>query len=247
MDLGLDGRVAMVAGASSGLGLAIAKELAAEGARVSICARHEDTLAAALAELPGDGHLAEPLDVRDQRAVARWVDRTVDECGALHIVVANAGGSPSGPATKFDLYAYREAVELNLLSQIGIVQAALGHIRAAGWGRILFITGQAVKQPIPNLALSNTARAGVVGYAKSLMHDLGTGEITVNVLAPGSFDTARLRQISGGAPSAEGIPLGRVGTPEELAAVAAFLASTRASYLTGSVIAVDGGSVRSAT
>ena len=245
MDLGLNDKVALVAGASSGLGLATARALAAEGARVSIGARNPQRLEAALELLPGEGHLAQPVDVRDEQGGAAWVERTAAECGGLHIVVANAGGPPAGGATDFDLAAYRDAVELSLLSQIGMVQAALPHLQSAGWGRVLFVTSQFVKQPSPGLALSNTARVGVVGYAKSLVAALGAGDITVNVLAPGSHDTPRLRQMHGGEPSAEGIPLGRVGRPEELAAVATFLASEQASYVTGSTIAVDGGSVRS--
>lgn len=245
MDLGLTGKVAMVAGGSSGLGLAIARALAAEGATVSIGARDAERLDRALTSLPGDGHIAESVDVRDEQGVRRWVERTVTECGALHIVVANAGGPPAGPATQFDLATYREAVELSLLSQIGMVQTALPHLQSVGWGRVLFVTSQSVKQPIGGLALSNTARVGVVGYAKSLVAALGAGDITVNVLAPGSHDTPRLRQLHGGEPSAEGIPLGRVGRPEEFGAVAAFLASEQASYITGSTIAVDGGSIGS--
>lgn len=246
MDLGLHGKVAMVAGASSGLGLAVARELAAEGASVSLGARDPDRLAAALAELPGAGHTTFSVDVRDADSVQAWVDATVAELGSLHIVVANAGGPPAGTATAFDLDDYRAALELSLLSQIAIVQAALPHLRHSGWGRVLFITSQTVKQPIPQLALSNTARAGVAGYAKSLVADLGPGDITVNVLAPGSHDTPRLRQLAGGGePSADGIPLGRIGRPEEFAAAAAFLASQRASYITGLVMQIDGGSVRS--
>lgn len=245
MDLGLQGRVALVAGGSSGLGLAVAQELAAEGARVSIGARGADRLDAALATLPGSGHIAQPVDVTDPGAVQAWVDRTVAECGGLHIVLANAGGPPAGPATGFDVSQYRDALELSLLSQISLVSAALPHLRAAGWGRVLFVTTQYLKQPSPTMALSNTARAGVAGYAKSLMHDVAGDGITVNVLAPGSHDTPRLRQLAGGEPTAEGIPVGRIGRPEEFGAAAAFLASERAAYITGVVLPIDGGSVRS--
>ena len=150
MDLGLDGKVALVAGASSGLGLAVARELAAEGCHVAIGARDHARAEAAAAEFGGQ---ATAVDVRDQEAVRRWVDRTVEAFGALHVVVANAGGPPPGPATAHPLGAYRDAVELNLLSSIGLVQAALPHLRAAGWGRILFVTSIAVKKPIPNLEL----------------------------------------------------------------------------------------------
>lgn len=245
MDFGLKGKVALVAGGSSGLGRAVAQELAAEGAVVSLGARSADRLDTALQQLPGEGHTSFVVDVLDAAAVQAWVDHTVTRCGAVHIVLANAGGPPPGTATQFGLDEYRAAVELNLLAQIGIVQAALPHLRAAGWGRVLFVTSQYVKQPSPYLALSNTARVGVVGYAKSLVADLGAGDITVNVLAPGAHDTPRLRELQGGEPSAEGIPLGRVGRPEELAAAAAFLASERAGYITGVVLQVDGGSVRS--
>lgn len=246
MDLGLNGKVALVAGASSGLGLAIARELAAEGARVSIAARDPEKLATSLKQLPGEGHLARAVDVNDAAAVGAWVDDTVAECGALHIVVANAGGPPAGSATAFALDDYRRAVETNMLSQIGMVQKALPHLQAADWGRILFVTSRSVKTPMLNLALSNTARVGVVAYAKSLVADLGAGNITVNVLAPGSHDTPRLRELSGGQlPSADGIPLGRVGQPEEFAAAATFLASERAGYITGVVLQVDGGAVDS--
>ena len=245
MDLGLQSRVALVAGGSSGLGLAVAQELAAEGATVSIGARDPERLEDALASLSGSGHIAQPVDVTDAAAVQAWVERTVAECGGLHIVLANAGGPPAGRATTFDVGEYRAAIELSLLSQISMVSAALPHLRAAGWGRVLFVTTQYLKQPSPTMALSNTARAGVAGYAKSLMHDVAADGITVNVLAPGAHDTPRLRQLAGGEPSADGIPVGRVGRPEEFAAAAAFLASDRAAYITGVVLPIDGGSVRS--
>lgn len=250
MDLGLQGRVAAVAGASSGLGLAIARALAAEGADVAIAARDKERLDAARAELDavGGGRVtATPVDVRDTPAVTRWIDATADELGALHIVVPNAGGPPGGPATAFDLDAYRDAVELNLLSQIAITQAALPHLRAAGWGRVLYVASLSVKQPIPTLALSNTARAGVAGYAKSLVADLGDAGITVNVLAPGYHATSRLEEIlddDARAAITGDIPLGRLGDPADFGAVAAFLASEQAGYITGAVIAIDGGSSR---
>lgn len=253
MDLGLRGRVALVAGASSGLGLAIAVELAREGAHVSIASRSSERLADATARVDaaGDGRVLRfALDVRDEAAVGCWVDETASTLGGVDIVVANAGGPPAGMATAFDLDGYRDALELNLLSSIGLVQVALPHVRRSPQGRILFVTSITVKQPVPGLALSNTARAGVVGYAKSLMYELGDSGVTVNVLAPGLTRTARLEQLAGGdaeaglAAMASDIPLGRVGEPEEFAAAAAFLASRRASFITGTVMGVDGGAVR---
>lgn len=250
MDLGLQGRVAAVAGASSGLGLAIARALAAEGVDVAIAARDRERLDAARAELSavGDGRvIAMSVDVRDTRDVTRWIDAAADELGGLHIVVPNAGGPPGGTATAFDVDAYRDAVELNLLSQIAITQAALPHLRAAGWGRVLYVASVSVKQPIPTLALSNTARAGVVGYAKSLVADLGDAGITVNVLAPGYHATGRLEEILDDDARARitgDIPLGRMGDPADFGAIAAFLAGEQAGYVTGAVIPIDGGSTR---
>jgi len=245
MDLGLRGKVAVIGGGSSGLGLAVAKELAAEGAHVSIASRSADKLARAAAEIGGEVHTA-VVDVRDQAAVQAWIDGAAAAFGAVHIVVANAGGPPPGPATAFDLDAYRAAIEVNLLGSIATVQAALPHLRAAGWGRILFVTSQGVRRPIPHLALSNTARPGILGYAMSLVHDLGGSGITVNVLAPGLTRTARLEELAGNDPAAidamgRAVPIGRVGEAGEFAAIAVFLASERASYVTGAVIPVDGG------
>jgi 3-oxoacyl-[acyl-carrier protein] reductase len=250
MDLGLQGRVAAVAGASSGLGLAIARALAAEGAHVAIAARDADRLEAARAQLDsvGDGRItATPVDVLDTDAVTAWIDGTAAELGGLHVVVPNAGGPPAGPATAFDLDAYRDAVELNLLSQIAITQAALPHLRAAGWGRVLYVASISVKQPIPTLALSNAARAGIAGYATSLVADLTDAGITVNVLAPGYHATDRLTEIlDDDARDAitDGIPLRRLGDPDDFGAVAAFLASEQAGYITGAVVPIDGGYAR---
>lgn len=248
MDLGLRGRAAAVAGASSGLGLAIARSLAAEGADVAICARDRERLAVAAAEVDavGAGRVsATPLDVRDADAVTTWIDATTEAFGRLDIVVPNAGGPPGGGATAFDVDAYRDAVELNLLSQIAITQAALPHLRAAGRGRVIFVTSVSVKQPIPALALSNTARAGVAGYAKSLVADLGDAGITVNLLAPGYHATDRLEEVLTDDAAREAIladiPLGRLGDPADFGAVAAFLASDQAGYITGAVIGIDGG------
>lgn len=250
MELGLAGKVAMVAGGTAGIGLATARALMAEGATVSICGRDPARLAVALTELGGTAS-GRALDVRDGDAVRGFVADTVAEHGALHIVVANAGGPPAGGTDAHDLDGYREALELALLSQIGLAQAALPHLRKAGWGRILLVASETVRQPIPEYALSNVVRPGLVGYAKSLVRELGASGITVNVLAPGYTATAPV--LDGLSPSSDvdsqlaevaaraGIPLGRVARPAEIAAVATFLASEPAGFITGTVQVVDGG------
>ncbi len=242
MDLGLNDKVALIAGGSSGLGFSVAQALRADGAKISIGGRDPDRLAAAAERLGGDV-LTHAVDVRDEAAVSDWVDAVVDAYGTLHIVVANSGGPPQGPATDFEVSDYREALENNTLSSIALVEYALPHLQAAGWGRILFIASSSARVPIATLALSNTARAAVSGYAKSLVTALGPGEITVNVLAPGTIRTPRIESLgSDFRKNAEArTPLGRIGEPEEFGAVAAFLASTRASFVTGAVVPIDGG------
>lgn len=259
MDLGLRGRTAMVAGGSAGLGFSCARDLLAAGANVAIASRSSDRLARAAEELRA-GVPAAPtgerpevtttsLDVADLEAARAWVDDTRSHFGSVDIVIANAGGPPTGSATEVGIEQYRQAIDTNLIASINLADAAIGPMRAAGWGRILFIASISAKQPVSNLALSNTARAGLLGYAKSLAGTVAADGVTVNVLAPGFTRTARLLEAVGEENIAQladaQIPAGRVGEPEEFAAAAAFLASERASFITGVVLPVDGGSVLS--
>jgi 3-oxoacyl-[acyl-carrier protein] reductase len=261
MDLGLEGRVALVAAASKGLGRAIAEELAREGARLMICARGEEALMQARAAIEDDTGaqvLAEPADVSSPADVVRVVEACAAALGPVDILVTNAGGPPAGPFESHSPEAWRDAVALNLESTVNLCRAVLPAMKERRWGRILNVTSIAVKQPVENLILSNSVRAAVTGFARTLANEVAPYGVTVNNLMPGYTRTERLEelaernaQLRGSDPAEERsrwereIPMGRLGEPREFAALAAFLASERASYITAQSIAVDGGWIRS--
>jgi 3-oxoacyl-[acyl-carrier protein] reductase len=260
MDLGLKGKVAVVAAASKGLGRACALELAREGCAVAICAREQAALYAAAEEISSaTGARVVPVvaDMTKAEEIERFIATARGELGDPLILVTNAGGPPAGYFDDFDDAAWQRAFELTLMSTVRLIRAALPGMRAAGWGRIVNITSITVKQPIDNLLLSNAIRPGVIGLAKSLATQLANQGITINNVAPGNTLTDRQRVLAEARAQREGrsaeeliaeagasIPAGRVGQPEELAAVVAFLASTRASYVTGTTLLVDGGAAR---
>ena len=250
MDLALSSTAAIVCGASSGMGLAIAQELAAEGCGVTMLARNPERLEEAAAGVPGA--VAVPGDVRDAAALTEAVECTVGERGRLDIIVNNAGGPPPGTFDSTPEEAWSDAFELSLHSAIRLTRLALPHLRRSGRGRIVNITSWSVREPIPNLMLSNAIRPGVVGWAKSLAQELGPDGITVNTIAPGKVDTPRAAQLYEKAPDADAaraadlqmIPVRRIGKPADVGAAVAFLCSERAGYITGTVLPVDGGALR---
>jgi 3-oxoacyl-[acyl-carrier protein] reductase len=247
MDLGLQGRSALVMGASGGLGLASAESLAEEGANVAIFARNAELLATEAARIGG---LAIPGDVREAADVERAVRTTVDAFGGLDIIVANSGGPPTSRASDLTAADVEDAFRLLMLPVVTLVQAALPYLKASGRGRIVLIASMSVREPLPQLALSNAIRPGVVGYMKTLSSELAEDGITVNSVAPGRLLTNRTIQVYGEEPPAaelEKIPMKRFGRPRELGDVVAFLCSEQASYVSGSVISIDGGLTRSLT
>ena len=245
MDLGLKGRTAIVCGASSGLGLATAEALVEEGANVTLFARRREVIEREADRL---GALAVRGDVTSPRALRGVVDRTVEAFGGIDILVWNSGGPPPGTATAVTPDSLEHAVELLFVPPVRLVELCLPHLEQSEGGRILFLTSSTVKEPTDNLALSNAIRPGLTGWAKSLARELGPRGITVNCVAPGRIDTARLAQLYPEGPSEEdmsAIPLGRWGTPREFGDVVCFLASERARYVNGITLAVDGGLIRS--
>jgi 3-oxoacyl-[acyl-carrier protein] reductase len=257
MDLGLKNKVALVAASSKGLGRACAHALSAEGAKVAICARDEKVLRAAadeIARATGNEVLAIPADLTHARDCERAVKETADFFGTLHVLVTNSGGPPAGYFFDFNDNDWYRAVDLTLMSVVRLIRAAVPSMRRQKWGRIVNIASVSVKEPLDNLILSNALRAGVVGLARTLANQLAADGITVNNVLPGYILTDRVKSLAGTQAKAQGkspdeilagfaapVPLGRIGQPEELAAVVAFLASEQAAYVNGASILVDGG------
>jgi 3-oxoacyl-[acyl-carrier protein] reductase len=238
MDLGLKDRVAVVAASSKGLGKAVALGLAAEGARVAICARDEEELRRTAAEIGGEV-LAETVDVTVESQVRGFIAATLSRFGRVDICVTNAGGPPAKKFAATSTEDWRAAVDLNFMSTLYFAQAVLPHMQQRRWGRLIAISSVAVLQPVDGLILSNAARSAVRGLVKSLSNEYAPFNVLVNNICPGYTATERLKKLDVH-PETQ-IPMGRVGSPEEFANLVVFLASERASYITGVSIPVDGG------
>jgi 3-oxoacyl-[acyl-carrier protein] reductase len=260
MDLGLRDKVAMVGGASKGLGYAVARALASEGALVSIASRDGDAIARAADTIrtdTGGRALAVPADLSKADAIAQWHAATIEAFGGVDLLFANTGGPPAGAALEFDDQAWQAGFELLLMSVIRTVRLVVPSMRARGGGSILVGTSSTVKEPFPNLAISNVMRAGVTSLVKTLSVELAPDQIRVNTLLPGRIATDRLQYLDEANAKKAGItvdeqrqralatiPIGRYGAPDDFGRVGAFLLSDAASYITGSSIQVDGGLIK---
>ncbi len=257
MDLGIQGKNALVTGASSGLGFATARTLAAEGARVVIVSRSKDNIEKAASAIHADsGADVAPLtaDLADTDTIPELVHRAAEAFGPISVLVANAGGPPAGRFENLEADRFDVAYRLTLLSTVELCRGVLPGMKTAGWGRIVAITSTSVKQPIDGLLLSNTFRPGLTGFLKTLSREIGGFGITVNSVAPGYTDTERLAVLVAKTAKdrgisedqvlvewAKGTAVGRIGTPEEVAAAVAWLCSRQAGYISGTVLSVDGG------
>lgn len=260
MELGLEGKTALVAASSRGLGRAVADELAREGASLLICARSVGPLEAAgqaIHDSTGAEVVAVPADLTNPEDIERLMETATTEFGKIDILVTNTGGPPPGPFESHTAEAWNTAVEQNLYSVLNLTRAVLPGMKEAGWGRIINVTSVAVKQPIDGLILSNAVRAAVTGFAKTLANEVASAGITVNNVMPGYMRTERLDGLAKNIAEIQGItveeafanwesqsPMKRIGDPSEFAALVAFLASDRASYITGTSIPVDGGFIQ---
>lgn len=243
MNLGLEGRRALVMGGSRGLGKAIAQALVAEGARVAICARNAERLGATAVQLGVEGIVC---DLSAPGAAAALIRETEKRIGPLDVLVVNTGGPPPGLFVDLSDAAWRAAFEGLWMSGVGAIRSALPGMRARRWGRVILITSIAAREPVANLMLSNSLRAGLHGLVNALSREVSADQVTVNALMPGYTLTERLEELQLDVTKlAAQIPAGRLARPQELAAVAAFLASDPAGYVTGQAIACDGGLLQS--
>jgi 3-oxoacyl-[acyl-carrier protein] reductase len=260
MDMGLKNKVAIVAASSQGIGKATAESFAAEGCRVAMCARNADALKSAAEQITKQHSVevfAEPFDVTDEKAVREFVKATVDKFGSADICVTNAGGPPAKGFLAASVDDWRKAIDLNLLSTVYFAREVIPHMQRKRWGRIITITSITTKQPVPDLVLSNSVRAGVVGLVKSLANEFGKDGILVNNVGPGFTATDRLKELAKSRSAAQGTSekeiferwaadaaVKRLGEPREVADTIVWLASERASYITGQTILVDGGAYK---